>query len=432
VNPGQPGPGRHGSPPGPQWIQPGPAARARHSLDDPGDAPFLPAGLPTPGGRRHRWWRTAIGRVVSGIVVLLVVVASVGIYEYLKLNRNISRVDALVLDDPAIRDAAAQDGSDNLLIVGSDTRGGANGAFEQTSGQVSGQRSDTMILAHVPADRSRLVLVSLPRDSWVPIPACGKAAAATATLNAALERGGPKCAVRTVQALTGVEVDHYVQVDFTGFSSVVDALGGVDFCSDTDAYDKASGLRLRRGWQQLDGAQALALARARKEIGDGSDLGRIGRQQQLIAAMIAKASTLVTNPLAAQRFLDAATRTLTMDRQTSPSDLAALGNAVRGLDHGLVAFRTAPIADAHFRPPGTTLTGKVRLDPVAGGKLWDSMIHSTAPPAAGAPATPPARAPEAPAKPGNAAGRSDTSHDDPAGPRRAAGPAGSRPASPCG
>jgi LCP family protein required for cell wall assembly len=343
------------------------------------------------GGGRPRWLKV-IAWVGAVVVVLGVMTGGVAFYEYRKLSNNISRVDALALNDPSIKNAARQQNAENFLLIGSDTREGANAAF----GNVTGARSDTTILAHLSPNRDKVLMISFPRDSYVDIPACRKADGSRSAerhdlFNSAFDSGGPQCTVLTVQKLTGIAVNHYVQVDFTGFQTMVDALGGVSICSPENIYDKASGLRLHTGDQVLRGRQALAYVRARKALGDGSDIGRIQRQQRFLGAMVRKASSsrLLFNPIALTRFLDGATKSLTLDRGTSLRDLKALGDQLRNLDPRKVTFLTAPIANQDYAPPGTRFRGKVLLDDVAGGRLWDSIINDKPAPPKTAPPTKP-------------------------------------------
>jgi LCP family protein required for cell wall assembly len=352
---------------------------------DPYD-PYDPYGDEPPDGSRGRHrraggrpgWVKVMAWMAAVVCLLGAAVGGWGFLEYRRLSNNITRIDALAPNDPAIREAAKQRDAENFLLIGSDTREGANSSF----GDVSGARSDTTILAHLSPNRDKALLISFPRDSWVDLPACRKTGGGTSPasqgmFNSAFEIGGPKCTVLTVQKLTGVSVNHYVQVDFTGFKTMVDALNGVTICSTEDVYDKYSGLRLHKGNQVLHGKQALAYVRARKALGDGSDIGRIQRQQRFLGAMIRKAtgSRLLFNPLALTRFLDAATKSLTLDRATSLKDLKALSDQLRDLDPKKVSFLTAPIANQDYSPPGTSLSGKVQLDDVAGRRLWDSIIN---------------------------------------------------------
>ncbi|MFL6127481.1 MAG: LCP family protein [Mycobacteriales bacterium] len=353
--------------------------------------------------RRPRWLRV-LGWVGAFAGVLILAGGGYGVYQYQKLSGNIRRVDALAPGDAAIRDGARQLDAENYLLIGSDTRAGANGRYETSAGQVSGERSDTTILAHLSPNRQKAVLVSFPRDSWVRLPACrdrtGKQVAEhDGQFNDAFATGGPACTVLAVQRLTGIKINHYVQVDFTGFKTMVDAVGGVPICTTTPLRDTESGLRLDTGTTLLRGEQALSYVRARYGIGDGSDLGRIQRQQRFLGAMVRTATStrLLVNPVALTRFLGAATGALTLDRATSIGDLKALADQLRDLDPKRVGFLTAPIANPAYNPPGFPEPApgrggsKVLLDATAGRRLWDSIINDrpAAPKGAAGPSTAP-------------------------------------------
>ncbi len=333
-----------------------------------------------PLGKHPRWVRILAW---SGAFVGTLALAFGGyaFYEYRKISHNINRVDALATNDPAIKDGAKQLNAENFLLIGSDTRAGAN---ERYGGQVGGQRSDTTILAHLSPDRQHATLVSFPRDAWVSIPECtapnGQVIPAhDGMFNSAFETGGPNCTVRMMQRLTGIGITHYVQVDFTGFKSMVDALGGIPICSTETVYDRDSGLRLHRGEQMLCGEQALAFVRARHALGDGSDLDRIKRQQMFLGSMmrVATSNRILFNPVALTRFLEAASKSVTLDRQTTLNDLRRLAGQVQGLDPRRVRFLTAPIANRDYDPTGQRATGggRVLLDAEQGALLWQSMIN---------------------------------------------------------
>jgi LCP family protein required for cell wall assembly len=338
-----------------------------------------------PRNRRPRWLRT-VGWIGAFLGILLVAGSGFAAYQYKKLSGNIHRVDALAPTDRSIRDAAKQLDAENYLLIGSDTRSGTNG--EYGAGQVSGARSDTTILAHLSPNRDKATLISFPRDSWVSLPACPKTGGGTETahdgqFNEAFSIGGPSCTVLAVQKLTGVKINHYVQVDFTGFKTMVDALDGVSICSTVPLRDDESGLRLPAGTSTLKGEQALAFVRARYGIGDGSDLGRIQRQQRFLGSMVRSATStrLLVNPVALTKFLNAATKSLTLDRATSFGDLKNLASQLHGLDPKKVSFLTAPIANPAYTPPGFPAPppgqggGRVLLDDVAGRTLYDSIIN---------------------------------------------------------
>lgn len=378
----------------------------RGYVEDPAD--WAPEEV-RPPRRRHRatarrprrpGWLRILGWFGAFLGVLVVAGGGFGLWQYRKLSGNVQRVDALAPGDASIRDAAKQLDAENYLLIGSDTRAGANGKYEDNAGQVTGERSDTTILAHLSPNREKAVLVSFPRDSWVRLPACKdrtgrEVAERDGQFNEAFATGGPACTVLAVQKLTGIKINHYVQVDFTGFKTMVDAVGGVPICTTTPLRDTESGLRLNPGTSVLKGEQALAYVRARYGIGDGSDLGRIQRQQRFLGAMVRKATStkLMVNPVALTRFLGAATKSLTLDRATSFGDLKALADQLRDLDPKRVGFLTAPIADPAYNPPGFPEPppgrggSKVLLDDVAGRKLWDSIINDKPAPPKG-PATP--------------------------------------------
>ena len=158
---------------------------------------------------------------------------------------------------------------------------------------------------------------------------------------------------------------------------MVNALGTVTVCSPEAVKDPLSGLNLIKGNNPLNGDQALAYVRARETLGDGSDLGRIKRQQRFLGDVLRQAlsGSLLSNPVKLTSFLDAATKAITLDSGTSFSDLQSLTSSLHGLDPSKVVFYTAPIKNANYTPPGTTMTGRVLLDPVAGRVLYDDVIN---------------------------------------------------------
>ena len=298
------------------------------------------------------------------LVSLLAVVMFLGsgvASSYRDLDSNIDSqdVDQLLGTDrpeaPTPTDQAAGQPL-NILLVGSDDRSGNNGVIGGTT--TPGIRSDTVMVAHVSAARDRVELVSVPRDSWVKIPACELPHGAMTDpvmrkFNGAFELGGQTgdvayaaaCTIRTLESLTGVRIDAFIAVDFTGFIEMVDALGGVPICIPEDIDDPQSGLQLEAGSQTLTGNQALGYTRARKTIGDGSDIGRIGRQHDFLAATLRQAlsQNLLTDGPAMYRFLDAATSSLTASSNYgSIAALAGLANSLRGLVPGAVSFVTVP------------------------------------------------------------------------------------------
>jgi LCP family protein required for cell wall assembly len=333
-----------------------------------------------PRGRRlfSRLWRRAL--LAAAAFTALLAASSVGVaaYAYSHYNGQIKRVTVLQPKDTNVREAAKQLNAQNFLVIGSDSRAGADSAY----GNVNGARSDTTILVHLSPDRSKATVISFPRDSWVEIPACidrpGHTVAPHMDLfNAAFSLGGASCTISLVQRMTGIKITHYVQVDFSGFKSVVNAMGSVSICSPTAVSDANSGLVLHPGINKLDGDQSLAYVRARESIGDGSDLGRIRRQQLFLGAVMRQAMSgnLLSNPARLTSFLDAATKAVTVDKDTSFADLRALASSLQGLDPARVTMYTAPITNPNYSPPGTDMSGKVLLDAVKGRLLYDSVIN---------------------------------------------------------
>ncbi|WP_089102341.1 LCP family protein [Streptomyces hyaluromycini] len=289
--------------------------------------------------------------VALGAGVLLVVAVGGGWALYAKLSHNITPDDAAAAELARYereRPTELVRGAQNILLIGSDSRAGdGNRRYGKDSGT---QRSDTAILLHLARDRRSATAVSLPRDLMVHVPGClrsdGRRSEPSFTLfNSAFEAGGSACTVRTVEKLTDIRVDHYMVVDFSGFKDMVDAIDGVQVCLKKPINDKAAKLRLPAGRVTLDGEQALGYVRARKSLGDGSDTGRMDRQQQFLGALVNKvqSSDVLLNPAKLYPLLDAATSALTTDPELA--SLRGLYQLVRGLrdiptEH--VQFLTVP------------------------------------------------------------------------------------------
>jgi len=262
-------------------------------------------------------------------------------------------------EDPEPIDASA--GRDiNIVVLGSDTRAGeVNDEYGTTP--EGGQRSDTTMIAHISADRERVEVVSIPRDTLVTIPSCRMgdgtwtAPQYDAMFNKAFSLGADggdlgtaaACTINTIEELTDVYIDDFVIVDFAGFINVVDALGGVPMCIPEPFSDRRAKVELEAGPQVLNGRDALGFARARYNVpgSDGSDIQRIGRQQELVAAIAREAlsKNLLTDLPELYRFLDAATSTLTTGSQLgSIPTLAGLAYSLRGIDPESIVFETMP------------------------------------------------------------------------------------------
>ncbi len=278
------------------------------------------------------------------LVVLLVVLAIVA-YPLALLAvawTHLGRIDAL----PAATSATP---GRTYLVVGSDSRKGLTKEqarqLHTGSGDV-GQRTDTIMLLHVPAGGGPTVLMSIPRDSYVAIPGHGHN-----KINAAFAFGGPKLLARTIEEASGVQIDDYVEIGFGGFASMVDAVGGVQICPKRDMKDRDAGLNIKKGCQQADGAVALGYARARHSDPRG-DLGRVERQREVLGAIVSKAtrpSTLL-NPFRTFPLASSGAGALTVDEHTGPVALARFVLGMKGAAGGKGLSLTVPISGTGSRP----------------------------------------------------------------------------------
>jgi LCP family protein required for cell wall assembly len=253
-------------------------------------------------------------------------------------------------------------GAMNILVAGVDRRDGLSKAQQNELhlGHDAGERSDTMMLVHLSANHDRVTVVSLPRDSYVLIPehkSNGNEGAKGADIPARYGKltwtyqfGGPDLTVATIKKATGLSIDHYIEVNFVGFVKMVDAVGGVDICTPTAINDAKSGLKLPAGKSHVNGVKALGFARARYTLGDGSDLGRIDRQQEFMASMMRQALSVKTlsNPASSLSFLHATLGALTVDKKLA-SGLPALADQLKSLSTDNVTFAKIPLADSDFR-----------------------------------------------------------------------------------
>ncbi|MET9696547.1 LCP family protein [Streptomyces sp. NPDC006529] len=302
-------------------------------------------GARPPRSRGRRVLRT----VLALVAVLLLAGAGAGWWAYSHLNGNIDSVD---LDD-AIGDnrpAKVVPGAQNVLVLGSDSRAGANGDLDH--GDVSGARSDTAMLVHLPEGRAKATAVSIPRDTLVTRPECkdedGKTlgTAKRVMFNSVYSAAGPACVVKTVEQMSGIRVDHFVEVDFAGFKGLVDALGGVTVTLDKPMSGSKGGLKLDAGTHRLDGADSLKFVRTRYGYGDGSDLGRIGLQQQFMMAMLSeiKQQDALGSPARLYKLADAGTKSLTTDSGLgSLTALADFAQSMKGVDPSTMETIMLPV-----------------------------------------------------------------------------------------
>ena len=318
-----------------------------------------------PGGKRSR--RRKILAWTSGTLAVIVVIGVLGAYfVYRHLNANLHQVDisGVLGSQPVNRHPQAE----NILVLGSDTRIGQGGGFG-SSAVLNTDHSDTLMVVHIAANREWADIMSIPRDSWVSIPSCqmgnGQMSSATTfKINEAFTLGtldgnkttlGVACTVKTIEKDTGIRIDHFVVVNFTGFRDMVNAVGGVPECNTKPINDPLSGLHLSAGHHLLNGWRALAYVRARYTLGNGSDLERIGRQQAFMSSLVGRVKSKLLDPVAIYKFLDAATKSITIDDQLGGiKGLYNLATSLKNLPPDRVSFFTLPTYPRSYVDPTDT------------------------------------------------------------------------------
>ncbi|MER6104862.1 LCP family protein [Streptomyces sp. NPDC001832] len=315
-------------------------------------------------------------RLVTGISVLVLGAGGVGHAVVTSLETGIDRIDPF--KDMKNRPRAGY--GTNLLLVGTDGRDKIT-QEEKKKYRLGGAPcncTDTVMLVHLSADKERASIVSLPRDSYAEIPehkdrATGRMRAAhPVKLNAAYAEGGPGLAVRTVEQMTDVKIDHYLEVDFTSFMKTVDALGGVRICAARPLKDSYTGLDLPAGTHDLDGGQALRYVRSR-HIDGASDLGRMQRQQKFLASLIKQATSsgVLLNPV---KFRDVASIMLSSVRADTgfgTEQMLELGQAMRGFSPASTEFASVPLGNVAHPVKGIGTT--VKWDEQKSKKLFKAL-----------------------------------------------------------
>lgn len=311
----------------------------------------VPAAAPRPRRRRkHHPFRWLLA------LLLVLVVAGAGFAFH--LDGKLNRIDAL-----SASSTPATVGT-NWLLIGSDSRAGLTPEQEAalaTGGEVGPSRTDSIMLVHIPRS-GKATMVSLPRDSYVPIAGYGRD-----KLNAAFAFGGAPLLVSTVESATGVHIDHYAEIGFGGFADLVDAMGGIDLCITEPMVDPLAGLALQPGCQTLDGTQSLGYVRTRAT--PRADLDRMIHQREFMSALFKKAATPTTwlNPLHWTRIPSAAVDSLTVDNGDHLWDLARLAWALRGG----VTTTTVPIGSFGSADVGSIVT----WDRAKASALFDAIAR---------------------------------------------------------
>jgi len=324
----------------------------RNDVDDAGwKQPRSRRRGPQPKSRRPR--RSLGQRIAAWTSVALVgvlVAGSLVLYaKYRSFWDSIRRVDVAGLlgaQPPKYTNA------ENILLLGSDTRANQHGVGGSAAVN-PGQRSDTLMLLHISPDHHKVTVVSIPREVMVPILACPPSDGTSGQpaqpgelelINAALAYGGPACTWKTFEAVTQIHVDHFIQLDFTGFEKIIDDIGGVKICLPFAINDPQSGLNLPKGLHHVFGREALAFWRIREGVGDGSDIQRIQRDQYEMAALVQgiEHSGLLNNPRDILKVVGDAANAMTTDTGLDQDVMLQLAESLRGLTSSSVQFVTAP------------------------------------------------------------------------------------------
>ena len=322
---------------------------------------ILRPGRDEPPRDRRRGLRGLV--IVLVVVLVLVLLAAGGIFFVTqKLGNQVTRLPDVFtgLDDAA---RPAQTDAQTFLLMGTDTRSGdpTTGTQATASDFVAGaQRADAIMLATVDPGGTSGSVVSIPRDSWVPIPGHG-----TNKINAAYSFGGPSLLIATIEQLTRVRIDHFAVIDFAGFQQMTDAAGGIDITIPESTSDMRS--EFQAGPQHLDGAQALNYVRQRYNL-PGGDFDRVRRQQNALRALVRSSlsSGTLSSPTRAYDLVNSLTRFVGVDDSLSNTGLATLAFSLRDLRDQNLTFLTAPYT-------GTGMEGDqsvVYLDKTADDDLW--------------------------------------------------------------
>jgi len=331
---------------------------------------------PRSGGKRHvlRW--------VAVAAVVIVAAGTLGVY--LKYRAVFDSITRVTVPGTALghRPPVYNTNSQNILVYGDDTRTGltAHQQYVLHAGHDQTNNTDTIMLVHISPGHHHLTVLSIPRDTMVPVYECdsgpgytGQQAnpAGVVQINSLLQIGGPTCLWKTVEQVTGVRIDHFIGIGLLGFVKVVNDLGGVNVCVPFNVNDTVSGLKLNQGEQHISGIQALAFWRTRENLGNGSDLERIQRDQFMSAQVVKGVlhSGLLSNPIKLLNVVTDAAASMTTDSGMSVSDLVQIGQSFRSLSGQNVQFITAP------NEPWTQNANRIQLMQPQAGEVFAAIAR---------------------------------------------------------
>src|SRR5215472_13904706 len=366
------------------------SGRSRRGRSDPwepsarSDRRYDPSGQPSSRTRR------ILGRhpVVSVLAILITLtITFVAVAAYAAFRNVYDSINHVVVTNGELGKRPPKlNGSENILIIGSDSRTGTHGRYGRG---IQGSRSDTSMILHIPPTHTGAIVISLPRDTMVPIYGCdrddnghpGQQAqpGVLEQLNTTFSNGGPACLWKTLEQVSRIHIDHFVMVNFEGFKSIVDDVGGVPVCLPFPIKDPASKLNLPAGQSVVKGDQALAFVRER-HIGYGSDLQRINRQQIFLAALAQKIkqSSSLTDPAKLYSLVHDIASSLTADSGLTFTDMYAIANSLKGLSTSALQFIMAPVAPYPPSPNDLVEFNQPSADQLFGAIARDNHILKTA------------------------------------------------------
>jgi len=341
-----------------------------------------------PGGKRH---------VLRWVAVAAVIVVAAGtLTAYLKYRAVYDSITRVTVPSTALghRPPQYSTTSMNILVYGLDSRAGLtpHQQYVLRTGDDQTDNTDTIMIVHISPGRHQVTVMSIPRDTMVPVYTCPKgpgytgqqaSPGAEVQINSLLQIGGPTCLWYTVEQTTGIRIDHFIGIGMLGFVKVVNDLGGVNVCVPFKVNDQLSGLNLGAGEQHIDGVQALAFWRTREDLGDGSDLQRIERDQFMSAQVVkgVLSSGLLSNPIKLVSVVTDAAASMTTDSGMTTSDLIQVAESFHTLSSSNVQFVTVP------SQPWSQNAARVQFAQPQAGKLFAAIAHDvTVPKATATPA----------------------------------------------
>jgi LCP family protein required for cell wall assembly len=323
-------------------------------------------------------------KIFTGISIAVLAISAISALAFGTVTASINKIDVFSgIDKRPEKKSTAM----NYLLVGSDTREGLSKAELKalrvgSVATAAGKRSDTMLLVHISKARDKAVMISIPRDTFALIPEhtskSGKLIpAAYSKINSSFNWGGAPLLIQTIEEMTELKIDHYIEINFTGFARIVDSIGGVEVCTKKDINDPKSHLILEAGVHTLNGIESLKYVRTREFDGLG-DLGRMQRQQAFMSAVLRKATSagVLLNPVTMASFINSSLSAVTTDSELKNSDLIALAKQMKSLSTSSVRTLTVPLSNLNYYSNG--VTSAVLWDPVLAPQLWTRLREDQA------------------------------------------------------